>query len=135
MRQPALALALVLFAPAPFAGPAAAQDCTAPQTQTDMNICAAKDFEAADKALNATYRKLRKRIKHNADYTGALIKAQRAWIAYRDANCAFQSIGSVGGTIHPLLVAECQAGMTETRTKELQSLLNCEEGDPTCMLP
>ena len=48
-------LCLLLLLPLPLA----AQDepnCNAPQTQTDMNICAARAFEAADTNLNAAYK-------------------------------------------------------------------------------
>ncbi len=34
----------------------AEQDCTAPVTQTDMNICAFQDYQRADAKLNAAYR-------------------------------------------------------------------------------
>ena len=35
----------------------AEQDCTAPVTQTDMNICAFQDYQRADAKLNAAYKK------------------------------------------------------------------------------
>lgn len=130
-----LAVALTLFAPVPFAGPAAALDCTAPQTQVDMNACADRDCKKADKALNETYKALREKIRHNEDYTKALIAAQRAWITFRDANCDFNTIGSEGGTIRPLLVSNCQTEMTEHRTAALKKTLNCPAEDPACPLP
>ncbi|MFH6564178.1 lysozyme inhibitor LprI family protein, partial [Aeromonas caviae] len=36
----------------------AEQDCTAPVTQTDMNICAFQDYQRADAKLNAAYKKV-----------------------------------------------------------------------------
>ncbi len=79
------AVLLSLAASSAFADDA--PDCTSPQTQADMTICAGKDYEKADKQLNAAYQKVRKQLAERdktADESGkgavdALVAAQRAW--------------------------------------------------------
>ncbi len=106
-------------------------DCTAPQTQADMTICASRDYDAADKALNTEYQSVRKILAErdssasdDADKGAAkaLLAAQRAWIAYRDANCEAVGYQARGGTLEPMLVASCLADMSRKRAEELKSL-------------
>ncbi|MUZ72895.1 DUF1311 domain-containing protein [Agrobacterium vitis] len=109
---------------------AQARDCRDPKTQSDMTACAVQDFDAADKAMNAQWKITRKVfVEQDAtlddDLKGAekaLLKAQRAWIDYRDGQCEAQGFYVRGGTMEPMEVAACKAEMTKTRTKELKSL-------------
>ena len=66
----------------------------------------------------------------------ARVAAERAWVAFRDAECAFQG-GPIdqAGTIRPLVVADCRTGLTEARLKDFQGYLSCEEGDTSCPVP
>ena len=132
MRWPGgwLFLPAVLFwGGAAFADDAPA-DCAHAVTQTDMNICANLDYERADKELNAQYRKTRTEMASwDADLDNnlkgaeaALVKAQRAWIDYRDAQCAAEGFEARGGSMEPMLVSNCLAGLTRQRTKELRQL-------------
>ncbi|PDS75494.1 lysozyme inhibitor LprI family protein [Rhizobium sp. L43] len=114
------------------AGAACAQDidCQNPKTQSDMTSCEAVRHEAADKALNAQYKKTRAALAAvdkdlDGDMKGAeraLVKAQRAWIDYRDAECDAFGFQARGGTMEPMLVAGCLANITDKRTKELKEL-------------
>lgn len=128
-----LAAAALLFLTGGAAGPALADDapdCKSPQTQADMTICAGKDHEKADKDLNAAYQKLRKQLAERdktADAsskgaTDALVTAQRAWVAFRDANCALSGFQARGGTMEPMLIASCLADMSSKRAAELRQL-------------
>lgn len=115
-------------------GPASSQsqpknNCKNPQTQFEMNICAQLDYEAADKALNAQYQITRQTMKKwdadAADLKGAedaLVKAQRAWVAYRDAQCISVGFQARGGSMEPMLISGCQADLTRKRTAELKEL-------------
>lgn len=105
-------------------------DCKNAQSQMEMTYCAEQDLQAADKALNAQYQSTRKVMKiwdadADADAKGAedaLLKAQRAWIAYRDAQCASYGYQAHGGTLEPQLIYSCQADLTRARTQELKEL-------------
>jgi uncharacterized protein YecT (DUF1311 family) len=52
----------------------------------------------------------------------ALVKAQRAWVAYRDAQCASYGYQARGGSMEPQLIYGCQADLTRKRTAELKEL-------------
>ena len=58
-----------------------------------------------------------------------LVDSQRAWIAFRDAQCAFQSSGVAGGGAYPMTLALCKAPLTCERVKQLKAYLACDEGD------
>ncbi|MEQ1938996.1 lysozyme inhibitor LprI family protein [Mesorhizobium sp. CN5-321] len=93
------------------------------------------DFQKADKALNSTFRQVQSRLSDDSGGKARLVKAQRAWIAFRDAECTFQSSGEDGGSAAPLVVASCKAELTTQRTKQLKAYLNCQEGDLACPVP
>ncbi|MEI5681821.1 lysozyme inhibitor LprI family protein [Mesorhizobium sp. CCNWLW179-1] len=93
------------------------------------------DFKKADQALNQTFQKVQKRLADDADGKTRLVKTQRAWIAFRNAECTFQSSGDDGGSAAPMVAATCQAELTKSRTKQLKVYLNCQEGDLACPVP
>jgi uncharacterized protein YecT (DUF1311 family) len=70
-----------------------------------------------DKRLNDAYQQALKDAVSN-EQREQLRKAQRAWIAYRDANCLYYRMGE--GTIAQLDAGECMHSMTESRAKELE---------------
>lgn len=109
---------------------AAAQDCDDPQTQAAMNACAGIAYEEADAALNASYGEVRSRL--DDEGREQLVATQRAWIAWRDAECAFRSRGVEGGTIYPTIHAGCLTELTEQRTADFEAMLECPEGDLSC---
>ncbi len=139
LLAPAAALAAALIC-----GPAFAQnnpdepkvDCAKAEAQTDLNICAALDFDTADKALNVQYKKTRAAMialdtDLDNDMKGAekaLVKAQRAWVDYRDGECEAQGFQARGGSMEPMLVSGCKAELTKKRTKELKDLADGPEG-------
>lgn len=118
--------ALLIAAPAVAAG----KDCSDLRTQMEINACEGQKLKKADDALNAAYAKLSANV--SAEGRSKLVEAQRSWIKYRDAQCAFETLGTVNGSIHPLEVAQCEAELTKEQTKRLDRQLNCEDGDPSC---
>ena len=82
-------------------------------TQMELNQCAANEYKAADRDLNAYYSKLEK--------TNELVAAERAWIAYRDAECAYQAKAVEGGSMAPMIYSSCLADLTKQRLKQLIS--------------
>ena len=95
----------------------------------------ASDLKMADQTLNQTYQRIIKRLSDDNDGRSRLVKAQKAWVAFRDAECTFQSSGDDGGTAAPMVAAQCQATLTQQRTKQLKAYLNCQEGDLSCPVP
>lgn len=104
-------------------------DCTNPTSTVEMNICADRDFATADAALNAAYQKALKRIPSHASdppfdaarFEAALRRSQRAWIAFRDAECKDHvPMFWGGGTGTTVAVLGCMIDMTKSRTRELE---------------
>ncbi|AXF65386.1 DUF1311 domain-containing protein [Leclercia sp. J807] len=112
---------------------ALADECANASTQAEMNSCTAQQYQAADKTLNQTYQSAIKRA--DAPQRELLKKAQQAWIALRDADCAFIGSGTQGGSIQPMIVNQCLADKTNEREAYLATLMQCEEGDLSCPLP
>lgn len=137
MKIAALALSTAMMM-APWVGTAYADDepqwnCKDPQAQQEMNYCSEVDFEAADKQLNAVYKKAmasqveldKQSAEIDPSYVGAvkaLKKAQRAWIDYRDGHCDGMGYQAVGGSMQPMLISGCKTGLTNNRIKELKEL-------------
>ena len=114
-----VAAAALLFAATPaLADEADGIDCAHAMAQQDMNICADRDYQRADAVLNSAYRKAMEGLdEHNRDL---LRTAQRAWIAFRDAECTYESAPNEGGSIHPLIYSGCLTALTMARTKQLR---------------
>ena len=133
MRATFLALCLVTIG---LPVSALSQECNpSDESQMGMNICADADYKAADAKLNAAYQEIMKRLSDDAEGRKLLQTAQRAWIAFRDAECAFSANDSKGGSIYPMLVSECLTELTNARTAQLKANLDCPEGDVSCALP
>ncbi|MBX9409084.1 lysozyme inhibitor LprI family protein [Pseudomonas baetica] len=131
--SPRLLLALTPFLFTPLAH--AAIDCANASDQATMNQCAGQDFKAADKELNTVYQQITGRLKDNPDSKKLLVNAQRAWIGFRDAECAFSSSGVAGGSVYPLIYSSCMTAVTKVRVETLKQYLKCEEGDMGCPVP
>ncbi|MGE4481897.1 lysozyme inhibitor LprI family protein [Acidocella sp.] len=131
MRLSSLAAVLTLLAlPA-----AHAADCSRADTQMELDACAAAAFKADDATLNQLYARIEARLGGDADKRKALVAAQRAWVAYRDAACKFAASGVEGGSIHPMIVTDCEDRLTKRRIQDFQAYLSCQEGDTACPVP
>ncbi|HXZ10643.1 MAG TPA: lysozyme inhibitor LprI family protein, partial [Paraburkholderia sp.] len=51
---------------------------------------------------------------------------------WRDAQCDFNTLGSAGGSVHPMVHSICLTQLTQAQTKLLDEQLHCEEGDTSC---
>jgi uncharacterized protein YecT (DUF1311 family) len=90
--------------------------------QLYMNICSLYGYYVADAALNEQYRSLHSRLKE-ATARDRLTKAQRAWVAWRDASCDFETSTGEDGSFRPTALALCRKGMTEKRTEQIAASL------------
>jgi uncharacterized protein YecT (DUF1311 family) len=112
---------------------ASTPDCDNALTQTDMNICAQREYAKADEALNRQWKRTAAQMKERdagypvddgrPGYFDALLKAQRAWIAWRDAHCITEGYYARGGSLEPLLISTCKTKLTRDRTQQLQFLI------------
>lgn len=100
-----------------------------PGTSTvEMRECADKDLTEANRKLNETYTKLQAKVKD--DDWKRLQEAQRAWIAFRDKECAYR-VGRQEGTLWPVLNLRCLAEVTDSRAQELEKELSCPSYNQT----
>jgi uncharacterized protein YecT (DUF1311 family) len=105
-------------------GPAVAQ------SQMELNAQAGSALQKSDAQLNAVYNKLRAKISDAGKKS--LQTAQQSWLRFRDQECEFETMGTVGGSIHSMIVAICLTRLTDQRIKDLEAQLNCKEGDLSC---
>jgi len=96
-------------------------NCDSPQTTAEMNICASREYQAADKKLNTTYQALKSRL--NRQQQQRITDAQLAWIKFRDATCAYERGVFQGGTAAGPIGTSCLARITQQRTKDLERYL------------
>jgi uncharacterized protein YecT (DUF1311 family) len=94
-----------------------------------MSQCFEKVLKVADAELNGVYQKVLRSIDQadalskdvRAQWRAALVGGQRAWIAFRDADCRntvpFEWYGGTGAGSAILI---CLIDKTRTRTSELQ---------------
>jgi uncharacterized protein YecT (DUF1311 family) len=105
--------------------------CDKAKTTVDMISCADRELRKHDTEMARTYRMLTERAKTmNAPEPGygpppldALQQSQRAWLAFRDADCHWKSTSFYGGTGQAVIAANCRAVMTRDRAAELRSML------------
>ena len=103
-------------------------DCIDPQDQYSMTYCASVDYENADAELNRLWPDVVAAAKSNDEYVAdlardrgvpttleALRTAQRAWIAFRDAQCEYEAYEAFGGTAQPMVGSLCLARVTRER--------------------
>ncbi|ROO33622.1 MULTISPECIES: lysozyme inhibitor LprI family protein [unclassified Pseudomonas] len=126
---------LLALAPLILASVAQADDCTNAMTQGEMNQCAAQEKKAADDELNRLYKQITARLKDNPGAKQLLVKAQRAWIGFRDAECNFSASGVEGGSVYPLIYGNCVTALTKARVETFKTYLKCKEGDLSCPVP
>jgi len=130
-RQLGLVALAFLFTPASASEPA--NQCDDPQTQQAMNMCAARDFEASDAALNEQWAEtvaVQKARDEDVDreydrqpgYYETLLEGQRLWLKFRDAQCLSESFMARGGSMQPMLHAFCMTHLTELRIQQLRDL-------------
>ena len=88
------------------------------QTTGEMKADASRAYDVSDKAMNEAYKQLMAVL--NEEGKTRLKAAQRAWIAYRDAQASFDSHHLAGGTMEGLEYIGSLDMLTKERTKRLR---------------
>ena len=94
------------------------------QTTRDMKTEAAQDFEKAETALNAMFKKVLAKLSPKG--AAALEESQRAWLIYREKTAIAYGTGAEGGTLEGLLFVRCKEAITKNRTAELKKIFLSE---------
>lgn len=127
-------IALLLFASISYAEGTAFK-CNPEGNQAELNQCAYDDYQAADKKLNETWKKLMAKFKDDRTATAKLKAAQKAWIAFRDAEIEAMFACDTNdrtcwGSMEPMLRNGELAALTKDRTTRLQKYLKQGLGVP-----
>jgi len=77
-----------------------------------------------DGYLNTWYGEAQNKLKGDTASGDALKQAQRAWIAFRDAKCAYWEKRYAGGTIVAVLTGDCMRVETGIRALEVRAILD-----------
>ncbi|MDO9369893.1 MAG: lysozyme inhibitor LprI family protein [Sphingopyxis sp.] len=97
-----------------------------------MVQCANRVFDRADRELNLVWKETvaaleredRVRDDHREPPVDIARKAQKTWLAFRDAQCAAEADGEArGGTLYPLIYIGCRTDMTRVRTQQLRPMV------------
>jgi uncharacterized protein YecT (DUF1311 family) len=96
------------------------------QSQHEMNQQAYDAFEKADKELNQIYAKVQAKL--DKEGKEKLKAAQRAWVAFRDAQAELDADIMRGGSAAPMLSAGSKTQSTRKRVEELKEFLKQLDG-------
>ena len=115
------AILVLLFALAPLAGRAEMfgkdyAPCGDQPNTLAIVDCINGHAQAWDRRLNAAYKALGEAA--DPGQRDPLKAAQRLWVQYRNANCAFYAAHE--GSIRQVLAAECLRSMTQDRALEME---------------
>jgi uncharacterized protein YecT (DUF1311 family) len=137
LRHFAIAVAIILLVGTPArAQPRKDIDCKSQNlNMLDIAWCGRLEFEAADAALNTLYREMI--VKYDASNQALLKTAQESWMAFRDAECTYETSG-YDGDYGALVYHQCRTAKTKERITVLNRQLHCQDGayqGETCNRP
>lgn len=101
----------------PLVARAAELDCNNITSPVEEATCSS-DIAGSKKRLNAAYGRLAKKV--YPDFLPLLEKAQKAWLDYRNAACAYDAEPLMGGTMITSARIACTADMNNKRAAELE---------------
>lgn len=120
--------------------------CDKANTQMEMNQCSGDEYGKADAHLNAVYQELVAFLKktladtqkandaqQKANAEAALQKlksAEKAWMVYRDEHCSAAKQQYEGGSISPMVYANCMQLVTNHRIEELKAAYKTPDRKP-----
>ncbi|MGI4877664.1 MAG: lysozyme inhibitor LprI family protein [Janthinobacterium lividum] len=87
---------------------------------TALHACLAASAKRADVRLNAAYRRASAGLL--PPVRARLVAAQRAWLQFRDLDCAVIVAREAGGSDAPLAADQCVTRLTTARAGDLEDL-------------
>ncbi|GGE73229.1 lysozyme inhibitor LprI family protein [Sphingomonas prati] len=114
---------------------ATAGNCGDKPNQTAMTMCQRAVAAQADANLNRIWKQAYAAMQQadrtlsmgvntsEPGYAAALLASQRAWLAFRNAECRIESYEWRGGTMQPFTASQCLAEVTRQRTAQLRAML------------
>ena len=96
-------------------------DCSKAKSQPEIDACAQKELDEADKELNTIYKKVSAKL--DGAQKQCLVQSQRQWIIFRDSYSKIYGLIYSGGSIAPSAIMSCKTQTTRARIAELKTLL------------
>ncbi len=107
------------------------EDCGSFNTQTEMNMCAKRNADAASAQLEYVKSFITESLTDTA--RTSLASSESAWMRFRDLDCGFARDQFTGGSMAPLIYGDCLSNRNLSRTRELagegQTSLGYAEAD------
>jgi len=95
--------------------------------QTAMTMCQKAAADVADAEMSWTWVKVKAKMqaadRAEAGNVAALLASQRAWLAFRDAECRIESYEWRGGSMQAYTENQCLTEVTKARTRQLRGML------------
>jgi uncharacterized protein YecT (DUF1311 family) len=82
--------------------------------------CQSAEMRRMDGSLNTLYKSLYS--KSDAAHRKLLKDSERAWLAFRKAECAFETNDTAGGTLGPVILNDCYMEITYHRIEVLKRM-------------
>ena len=112
--------------------PAFAEDdtiCASATTTVEIRACLDRAYTSADAELNVVWKQVTASVarvdtmpaKERAVWKDELLKAQRAWIVFKEHDCDAVGFEWWGGTGAPGAILNCLLAHTRARTKDLKA--------------
>ncbi len=112
-------LALLLLLPSALAAAQGSLCEKTASTPLDREACGEQRWQASDQMLNQVYKQIMANL--NEPQKNLLRQAQRAWLAFRDGNCASQASYANRGAMDTATLKHCLATTTDARAQELRA--------------
>jgi uncharacterized protein YecT (DUF1311 family) len=103
------------------------------QTGRDDEELQALIVREAEKELEDELTAIQARL--SPEQRSLLDRAQLSWTTFRSDHCRLQASGVAGGSAYSLIYGVCLEDLTRNRIRQLEYLLDCEEGDLSCPAP
>jgi uncharacterized protein YecT (DUF1311 family) len=115
-----LILLAIVAGPANGDMSAGSDPCANAANQRELTECVAQEYMKADGKLNDAYEPLLTSL--DREHQLRLKAAQRAWIAFRDAECDLRASEALHGSMEKQLRYACLQDVTTARIKDLRAL-------------
>ena len=93
--------------------------CKKAATQFALNQCASAALKLADSTMSRTY--ARSLALSDSMRRPLLRESQRAWLNFRGTHCRYEASEYEGGSMFPMVYANCLESLTNQREAQLHS--------------
>jgi uncharacterized protein YecT (DUF1311 family) len=107
------------------------KDCGKEMAQMGLNQCTGDNLAAANAALGKIYGKMLA-LESGPKDKETFRDVERAWVAYKDKQCQWETAGDQGGSIWAMEYNQCEIEKTDARIRELMRSAGCTGSAASC---